>query len=179
MPTGPSSSASEPPSATEPPLTGRRHSRLTRRAGYLAAWAAAGLIVIGGSSALVMIHKSAPAAHPRAQTAFCGLVACAVLRSDASLSRMPTTAPSSSPSPSPEASTRSAVAAAPAPAPAPEPTPTPRPKHRPRHHPRPRPAPTPTPADPWTSPDPTHTWSPPPWPPPSWPPPDQHHSWSR
>lgn len=162
MPTGGSSGASEPPSTTEPRISDRRRSRLTWRARYVAPWAAAGVIVIG-SSALVMMHQPTVAAHPRAQTAFCGLVACAVLRSDAAISRAPTTVPSPIPSPSPRASTSAAAAA---PAPDPTPSPTSCPKSHPRQ--------APTPTDPWSpSPDPTHTCSPPP---PDWQPPGDNHS---
>src|SRR5258708_39433049 len=163
---GPSRGWSEPPCATEPPFGGRRYSRLTWRARYMVPWAAAGLIIIGASSAFVMVHQPA-VAHPRARTAFCGLVACTVLHSDASTSRVPTAVPSSSASPSSKASTR--AAAAPPPELAPSPTP------RRGHHHRPRPWPTPTPepteTDPWPpSPDPTHTRPPPPCPLPSCPP---------
>ncbi len=145
MSTGPSSGASEPPSATEPPLSGRQFPRPTWRTRYLAPWAAAGLIVISGSGAFVILHK--PVGPSRAPTAFCGLVTCAVQRSDASASRAATPPPSTNPS---TATATSAAAA-------PEPTPRT----------RPTPEPTPTRAP---SPHPTHTSSPKP---PDWPP--GHH----
>jgi hypothetical protein len=151
MSTGPSSGASEPPSATEPPLSGRQFSRPPWRTRYLAPWAAAGLIVISGSGAFVILHK--PVGQPRAPTAFCGLVTCAVLRSDAPASRAAAPPLSTNPSPS------TATSAAPAPEPTPLPTPTPRPR------PTPEPTPNRTP-----SPHPTHTSSPKP---PDWPP--GHH----
>jgi len=175
MPTGPSTGADEPSRSTESPPSGQPYSRLTRRARYTAPWAAA-LIVVGSSGAFLAFHNPPAAAHPQAQTAptaptaLCGLLSCAVLRSDAL---------SSSPSPSPRASTRTVTAVAPPPGP----TPSPAPRPRPTPTPTPEPTPDPTPTGPWPSPDPTHTWPPPPsWPPPDpgWPPPDHHHDdfWS-
>src|SRR5215470_10143514 len=112
MPTGPSGGADEPSRSTESPPSGQPYSQLTRRARYMAPWAAA-LIVIGSSGAFLAFHNPPAAAHnppaaaqPRARTALCGLLSCAVLRSDA---------PNSSPSPSPKASTRTVTAVAPAP----------------------------------------------------------------
>jgi hypothetical protein len=181
MSTGPASGANEPPGATEPLLSGRPYSRRIWRARYVAPWAAAGLIVLGVAGAFVMLHQ--PVRHPRAPTAFCGLVTCAALRSEASASRLPQPIrlPRSSPSPSPRASTPTPVTTGPAPAlaPSPSPAPTPRPRTHPRPRPRPAPTPTsepaPTPTQTWTpSPDPTQSWTWPPWPPPDhWPPPDQ------
>src|SRR5215469_18697801 len=164
MPTGLSSGADEPSSSTESPPSGRPHSRLPRRARYMVPWAA-GLIVVGGSGAFLAFHNPPDAERPRAQTALCGLLSCAALRSAASASRAPADAPSSSPTPSPTSPTRAVTAVAPGP----EPTPSP----APRPGPRPTPAPEPTPTGPWPWPDPTRTWPPPSWPPdPSSPPPD-------
>ena len=186
MPAGQASGSSEPSGATEPPRGGRPYSRLTWRARVMAPWAA-GLIVIGGSGAFLMLHNPPVSARPRAQAAVCGLVTCAMLRSNAAPSRTPTGSPGFSPSPSLRPPTTPAVAAA-APPPQPAAPPSPRPRPRPRPTPTPDPTPTPTPdptptptptpdptpTDPWPSPDPTHTWPPPGWPPPppSWPPPD-------
>lgn len=160
MPTGCSSSgASEAPCATKS-LHRSRHSSPPWYARHVAPWAAAGLIVIGGSSAFVMMHRS-PVAHPRAQAAVCGLVSCAVVSAAASTSRGPMVPSTPRGSPAPEPSSRAPAAAAPEPAPAPAPSP------RSKHHRRPRPRPTPT--EPWR-----------PSPPDSSPPDDQqnHDAWS-
>src|SRR6266700_2322630 len=116
MPTGPSSGGTEPPHSTAPLPRVPRHS--LRRVLYPAAWAAAGLIVIAGSGAFFVSHR--PGARPPGRTPFCGLVACAVLRSDAATSSLPTVSPGPAPPPSPS------LAASPrAPAPAPRPAPGP------------------------------------------------------
>ena len=150
------SGAGEPPRATESPHR-RRHSRPPWYARHVAPWAAAGLIIIGGSSAFVMMHRS-PTAHPRAQAAVCGLVTCAVASAAIAASRGPGVPSTPNDSPSPNASSRAPAAAAPEPtpspapsarpSPAPSPTPSATPSPRSKHHGRPRPRPTPTDSSP-------------------------------
>jgi hypothetical protein len=158
------SGAGEPPRPTES-LHRRRHSRPPWYARHIAPWAAAGLIVIGGSSAFVIMHKS-PVAHPPAQAAICGLVTCAVASAAVSASRGPTVPSTPTGSPRPNASSRAPAAAVPEPTPSPTPSPAPSPAPSPRskHHRPPRPRPTPTPTEPWS-----------PWPSNSSPPDDQQH----
>jgi hypothetical protein len=150
MPTGPSSDLASPPSEPDPPLAGsRRHSWLPRERGTGGgwgrpiAWAIAGLVLLGGAGVAVLLHE--PGGRGQPQTAYCGLVTCAVLRSTAATSGVPagaahpTPAPSSPlassrapaptptavpAAPSPAAAAGSAPAAASAPTPAPEPAPS-------------------------------------------------------
>jgi hypothetical protein len=138
-----SSGANEPPRATES-LRRSRHSRPPWYARHVAPWAAAGLIVIGGLSAFVMMHRS-PAAHPRAQAAICGLVSCAVVSTAASPSRRPAVPSTPNSLPPPKASSRAPAPVAPEPTPSPAPSPAPSPRSK--HHRRQRPLPTPT--EPW------------------------------
>ena len=167
MSTGASSSGTEPPPATAPlPRVPPRRSRLRRRVLPVAACAAAGLIVLAGAGAFLMSHRAG--ARPPARTSFCGLVACAVLHSDAETTSLPSVSPAPRPAPSPSTVAPSrAPAVAPAAAPAPQPAPGP----------PSAPAASPTSAPPPTAPAPT--WSPvPPWSPPPRrrPPAFDHHS---
>jgi hypothetical protein len=50
-------------------------------------WATAGLVLLGGSGVVVMLHE--PGGRAQAQTTYCGLVTCAVLRSTAATSSIP------------------------------------------------------------------------------------------
>jgi hypothetical protein len=121
MPTGPSSDAANP----------SRHSWLAREGGrgggwgHPMMWATAGLVLLGGSGAVVLLHE--PGGRPQAQTTYCGLVTCAVLRSTAATSSVPAGAVhSASPaSPTPAPSPRLASPRAPAPPATTIPTPSP------------------------------------------------------
>lgn len=178
MPTGPSSGSAEPPQATEPSLSGRRFSRLTRHGRSPVAWAAAGLVLLGGAGAVVMANQSG--GRIPGQAVYCGLVKCAILRSEAATAGLPDKLPRPEPAPSAAAAAPVATPApapapapaarpapksrpAPAPAPAPQPTSTPEPEPTPVPDPAPAPAPRPVPSAAWTPP---HTrWpSPPGWP---------------
>jgi hypothetical protein len=136
MPTGSSDdSASPSPEANPPSGAGRRQSWLAREGGrgggwgHPVTWAAAGLVLLGGSGVAVLLHE--PGGRARAQTAYCGLVTCAVLRSTAATSSVPagaahpTPAPSSplasSRAPAPTATTIPSPAAAPSPGTGPAP----------------------------------------------------------
>jgi hypothetical protein len=125
MSTGASSGGTEAPPATAPlPRVRPQRRRLRRRVLPVAACAAAGLIVLAGAGVFLMSHRAD--ARPPARTSFCGLVACAVLHSDAETTSLPTVSPAPRPAPSPStvASSR-APAVAPAVAPAPQPAPGP------------------------------------------------------
>jgi hypothetical protein len=168
MPTGPSSGSAQPPQATEPSLSGRRFSRLTRHGRNPVAWAAAGLVLLGGAGAVVMANQSG--GRIPGQAVYCGLVKCAILRSEAATAGLPDKLPRPEPAPSaaaaaPVATPAPAPAAKPAPtsrpAPAPQPTSTPEPTPVP--DPAPAPAPRPVPSAAWTPPH-THWPSPPGWP---------------
>ena len=58
MPEWPWSDSAEPPPGAEPALTGRKNSRPGPRGRYPVMWAAAGLVLIGGSAAIVAMHES-------------------------------------------------------------------------------------------------------------------------
>jgi hypothetical protein len=172
MSTGPSSNSAEAPSEPEPPFTGgRRHSWLTSLGRHPVTWAIAGVILLG-SVGVALLQQ--PGGSARAQSVYCGLVKCAVLRSVADSStaavgaprpaaalpssEAPSIAPASTPpatpasTPEPSQPKPVAVSKSPAPAPSPKPTPAPTPK--------PPAAPTPKPPPPW-APGPSR-W---PWPP--------------
>jgi outer membrane biosynthesis protein TonB len=150
MSTGPSSNSAEAPSEPEPPFTGgRRHSWLTSRGRHPVTWAIAGVILLG-SVGLALLQQQ-PDGRARAQSVYCGLVKCAVLRSVADSSTAavgasrpaaalpssdaPSSAPASTPTPpttppstpAPSQPKPVAVSTSPAPAPSPKPTPTPKP----------------------------------------------------
>jgi hypothetical protein len=153
MPTGPSSDSASPAPEPDPPLAGsQRHFWLAREGGrgngwgHPIAWAAAGLVLAGGSGAAVLLHEAGGRAQ--AQTTYCGLVTCAVLRSTAATSGVPAGAahpipapppPLASPrAPAPRATTtpaapppRAAAVSTPASAPPPRPAPKPAPSRWP------------------------------------------------
>jgi len=156
MSTGSSSDSAEPPSEPEPPFTaGSQHSWLASPKRHPVTWALAGVVLLAGGGAAMIQHQ--PGARARAQSVYCGLVTCAVLRSVADSSSAaavprPTLAlPSSEPPVHATAHARTSAptrATAPArsvtlkPAAAPSPTPTAGPAPAP--FPRPTPAPWPT-----------------------------------
>jgi len=190
MSTGPSSNSAEPPSEPEPPFTGgRRHSWLTSLGRHPVTWAVAGVILLG--SVGVALLQQQPGGRARAQSVYCGLVKCAVLRSVADSStaagvsrpapalpsaEAPSSAPTSTPAPPTTPTSTPApvqpkpVAVSKPPAPAPSPTATPAPS------PKPPAAPTPKPP-PWAPGPPRWPW-PPTW---GWPPwgggGGRHHHW--
>ena len=141
MPTGPSSGSAQPPQATEPSLSGRRFSRLTRHGRNPVAWAAAGLVLLGGAGAVVMANQSG--GRIPGQAVYCGLVKCAILRSEAATAGLPDKLPRPEPAPSAAAA---APVATPAPAPAAKPAPTSRPAPAPQPTSTPEPTPVPDPA---------------------------------
>jgi hypothetical protein len=162
VPIGPSGDSAEPPEEKDPPPSGRPFSWLATHGRNPLVWAAAALVVMGGTGAILVAQDAGgqAAGRPRAQGALCGLVSCADVRSAAASMRSghraaptptPTTPPATAtPAPRP--------AASPVPAASPEPAAT-APGHAPtpaRTH-RPGPAPAwPPPHGPW----------PPRWPPP-------------
>jgi hypothetical protein len=172
MPTGSLSDSAEPPHEPEPPFDGSRpHSWLAKRGRHPLTWAAAGAVMLGATATAVLLNQ--PDGRARAQSVYCGLVTCSVLRSAATTSGLAAAAPHPAPS--------SPLAAPPLPAPAPARVPSPRPAARRPAAPVPSPAPiptaaaTPTPAATPTvtpTPAPTLTPGPPRWPfPPPWQPP--------
>ena len=124
MPEWPWSDSAEPPPGAEPAVTGRKNSRPGPRGRYPVVWAAAGLVLIGGSAAIVAMHESG--ARPRSQPVFCGLVECSVLRSEAAAAGAPA-ASAPQPFPSPVAPSRTVPAPTPQPAPPARPAPSPAP----------------------------------------------------
>ncbi len=176
MPEGSSSDSAEPPPGGEPSVSSRRDSRPISRGRYPAVWVAAGLVLLGASAGIVLIHESD--GRPPAPAAFCGLVECSVLHSAAAAAREPSgnprpvpfpsspTAPVPTPAPEP-------TAAAPSPAPvltpAPAPAVTPTPAASPEPARTPQPVRTPGPGPTWTPPAPRWPWPPPRWPLPPWP----------
>lgn len=169
MSTGSSSDSTQPPSEPEPPFSGgHQHPWLASPRRHPVTWALAGLVLLSGGGVALIQHQ--PDARARAQSAYCGLVTCAVLRSVADSSSAAVLAPRLSLAlPSPGAASRAPVhtrahpptaARSRSPKPVALSTPTPAPS--------PKPAPAPTPA-----PSPTQTPRPPrwPWPPtrPTWP----------
>jgi hypothetical protein len=146
MSTGQSSDSAGPPQESDPHFGGgRRHSWLAGTRWHPVTLVAAGLLLLGGSGAAVLLNE--PGGRAQAQTAYCGLVTCAVLRSTAASSRVPgalhpTPAPSSPlassrapapsattiPAPKPAPSSRAAFVSNPTAAPAPRPTRRPAPK---------------------------------------------------
>jgi hypothetical protein len=195
MPEGSSSDSAGPPGGGEPSSpSGRTNSRPATRGRYPALWAAVGLVLLGGSAGIVLLHDSGT--QPPAQTAFCGLVECSVLRSAAS--SQPPGNPSPEPSPSSPLA-RSRAAPVPAPTLAPRSAPT-TPVPAPGATPVPAAAASPTPAgspepgrtpQPVRTPDPVPTWTPPApngpwasrWPQPPWDPAGgdwfHHSSWGQ
>jgi len=152
MPTGSSNDSANPSPEPDPPSAGgRRPSWLARAGGsgvgwgHPITWAAVGLVLLGGSGVVVLLHE--PGGRAQAQTAYCGLVTCAVLRSTAATSSVPagaghpTPAPSSSAPSSPPGSSR-----APARTAATVPTPTAASSPTAQAGPNPAPAPAPRPA---------------------------------
>jgi hypothetical protein len=154
MPTGSSNESAKPSPEPDPPSgDGLWHSWLARGRGWghPITWAAVGLVLLGGSGAAVLLHE--PGGRAQVQTAYCGLVTCAVLRSTAATSSVPAGAAHPTPAPStPLASSRapgrtantsptptatsspeagSGFGSDPAPAPAPGPAPKPAPPHWP------------------------------------------------
>lgn len=158
MPTGSLRDSAEPPQETEPPFgCSRRHSWLAKRTQHPLTWAAAGVVIAGATTAAVLLNQ--PGGRARAQSVYCGLVTCAVLRSVAATSGFPAAAPDPAPS--------SPLAASQGPAPAPSPVPSPRPTAERAAAPVPSRAPTPTTT---ATPGPTPTATPTPAPgPPRWP----------
>jgi hypothetical protein len=171
MSTGPSSNSAEQPSEPEPPFTGgRRHSWLASRGRHPVTWAIAAVVLLGSTGAMLLQQQ--PGAGARAQSVYCGLVKCAVLRSVADSS---TTVAAGVPRPSPALPSSGGSSSAPAPAqtstspapPAPARPQPPKPAAAPKPAPAPSPKPTTAPA-----PQPPPRWSPGPprWPwPPTWP----------
>jgi len=132
MPTGSSNDSANPPPEPGPPSRGS-----WRHVWHPVTWATAALVLLGGSGVVVLLHE--PGGRARAQTAYCGLVTCAVLRSTAAASSLPGGA----------AHPISPLASSRAPAPTATTSPTPKPAPSPRAAaavPTPRPAPTPSPA---------------------------------
>jgi hypothetical protein len=163
MSTGRSNDSAEPPSEPEAPFTGnQRPSWLARHGRHPVTWAVVGLVLLG-CAGVALLQQQQPGARARAQTIYCGLVTCAVLRSvsETSTAAAPTPHPSSAALPS---------SVAPAPTPAPTQARSPSPKPVATSEPAPAPAPKPTPT-PTPKPSPTRTPGPPrlPWPP-TWPP---------
>jgi hypothetical protein len=182
MPIGPSSDSAEPPEGTDAPADGRRYSWIARYGRNPMVWAAAGLVVVGGTGAILATQESGGQAQPGTQAALCGLVSCAAVPSaDASsppghqAGPAPTPPPRAQPTPAaPSATPRPAVAPAVAPAPAPTSSPAPTPAPTPA---RPLPPLPPHPAPHWPS-------QPRPWPhrwPQPWPgyPGGRHSHWPR
>jgi hypothetical protein len=122
-----------------------RHSWLARGGvrggGRAITWATAALMLLGGSGIVVLLHE--PGGRAQAQTAYCGLVTCAVLRSTAATSSVPAavahpTSPLASPrAPAPTATTIPTPKPAPSPRAAAESTPRPAPPARPADKPAP------------------------------------------
>ena len=142
----------EPPPGAQSAVTGRKNPRPAPRGGYPVVWAAAGLVLVGGSAAIVAMHGSGGGSRP--QAAFCGLVECSVLRSEAAAASAPTGNPHPQPALSPEVPSRTAPAPTPPTGPAPTVPPPPAPAPGPTHRPGPLPVPTwthPSPAWPWPS----------------------------
>jgi hypothetical protein len=116
MPTGSSDDSPSPSPEADPPSGGGRpHSWLARAEavgwGHPITWAAAGLLLLGGSGLAAALHG--PGGRARAQTAYCGLVTCAVLRSTAATSSVPAGAAHPTPAPSsPLASSRAPASTA-------------------------------------------------------------------
>jgi len=80
MSTGSSSDSAEQPSEPEPPFTsGRQHSWLASPGRHPVTWALAGVVLLTSGGLALIQHE--PGARAHAQSAYCGLVTCAVLRS--------------------------------------------------------------------------------------------------
>lgn len=166
MPTGPLSDSADPQGPGPPFRTSRRYSWLAKRGRHPVTWAMACLVLLGGAGMAIVLHQ--PGRRPRAQTVYCGLVTCAVMRSVAATSGVPAGVPN--PSPAPSSPTPSSP-----PAPTPSHTPSralsPRPAAAPALAPSLAPSPAPT-VGPTPKPTPILTPGPPRWPwPPQWPPP--------
>src|SRR5215472_11354598 len=130
------------------PTTHRRTTTrtLTRRGRY-GACAAVAVLALGGAGA-ALAWQTLPAgkthaARTRADAAYCGLVACAVLHSDGTATA---TSPPGVPVTSARPATSSTPAASPAATPDPAPAPAPAPDPAPAPGPSPSPAPPPSPA---------------------------------
>jgi len=157
MPIGPSGDSAEPPVERDPPPGGRPFSWLARHGRNPLVWAAAALVVMGGTGAILVAQDAGgqATARPRAQGALCGLVSCADVRSAAASMRSGHRA---APTPTP---TTPLTPATPAPAPAvpPAPAASPGPGTGPSAATAPGHAPTPGRTH---RPDPVPAW-PPPW----------------
>ena len=176
MSTGSTSDSAEPPSEPESSFAGgRRPFWIASPGRHPVTWALAGVVLL--TSGGVALIQQQPGVRARAQSVYCGLVTCAVLRSVADSSSTVAVAPQPSLAlPSSKVPSRATV-----PAPARTRTPTPAPassrppkpvapsKPTPARSPTPAPSPTPTGA-PAPTPAPTHNPRPPRWPsPPAWP----------
>ena len=175
MSTGSTSDSAEPPSEPEPPFTGaRRHFWLASPGRHPVTWALAGVVLLTSGGVALIQHQ--PGARARAQSVYCGLVTCAVLRSVADSSSAAVAAPRLSPAlPSSGAPSRAPVrtrTSRPTRTSTPTPTPTPARSRPPKPvapskpcapSPKPTAAPTPAPS-PTPPPSPTRPtrW---PWPP--------------
>jgi hypothetical protein len=171
MSTGSSSDSPELPSEPEPPFTSdRQHSWLASPGRHPVTWALAGVVLLTSGGVALIQHQ--PGARAHAQSVYCGLVTCAVLRSvadpssDLALAPRPRLAlPSSEPPSRPAAPARASKPArtstlARTPAPARSGTPEQVAPAKPTAAPAPAPAPAPWP----TRPSRPTRW---PWPP-SW-----------
>ena len=164
MSTGSTSDSAEPPSEPESSFAGgRRPFWIASPGRHPVTWALAGVVLL--TSGGVALIQQQPGVRARAQSVYCGLVTCAVLRSVADSSstvavapqpslalpsskvpsratvhaptRTPTPAPASSRPPKPVAPSKPTPARSPAPAPSPTPTGAPAPTPAPTHNPRP------------------------------------------
>jgi hypothetical protein len=172
MPIGPSGDSAGPPEETQPPPDGPRNSRLARYVRTPVVWAAAALVLIAGTGALLVTQEAGgQPAQPRAQAALCGLVSCADVRSAAASTRSarraaPTRPPSPAPAATPTPTGTPAPAVSPQPAPDPEPAPAPVSGPAPApprgHRPHRVPSWSPPPRWPWPPYWPWQQW-PPPW----------------
>jgi hypothetical protein len=80
MSTGSSSDSAELPSEPEPPFTSdRQHSWLASPGRHPVTWALAGVVLLTSGGVALIQHQ--PGARAHAQSVYCGLVTCAVLRS--------------------------------------------------------------------------------------------------
>lgn len=143
MPTGSSDdSANQSPEPDPPSGGGRRPSWLASHGWHPITWATVGLVLLGGSGVVVLLHQ--PGGRAQAQTAYCGLVTCAVLRSTAATSSVPAGAAHPTPAPSsPLASSRARARTATT-IPTPTAASSPRDGSNPAPPPRPAPKPAPT-----------------------------------
>jgi len=157
MSTGSSSDSAELPSEPGPPFTSsRQHSRLASPGRHPVTWALAGVVLLTGGGVALIQHQ--PGARAHAQSVYCGLVTCAVLRSVADSSSaiaavprlslaLPSSEPPSratAPARAPKPTRTSTLARTPAPARPGTPKPETAPSPKPTAAPAPTPAPLPT-----------------------------------